>query len=204
MNGSTQLAAAIGLLGLGSFTAVFLIAPLRDLYRSLGTRVQLEIIGLGHQRQMDLYRMYARATESSANFIVDAAVLPRIAVITERTLSLVEHLGEPLDPAAGAGGELPLAMDPRVGGPPGPGAKVFFDKSVPLDKPPLAEAPPTAGQPGAVETNPRDGHGGNVREGKMSMDPKMMVMDKVPMAEAPPPVADLPEPAGDDEHPGPD
>ncbi len=94
VQGSTQLAAVIGALGLGAFVALFLVRPLKDLYGSLGTRVQLEIIGLSHQRQIDLFRMYARMTNESDRFEIDEAVLPLLNAITERTLSLVENLGK--------------------------------------------------------------------------------------------------------------
>lgn len=198
--GSTHLAAAIGVLGLGSFTAVFLVAPLQDLYRSLGSRVQLEIIGLGHQRQMDLFRMYARTGEQSSNFQVDSAVLPRLAVITERTLGLIENLGQPVDPAFEAPGVLPIMMDdpvtPRV---PGPDAKVFMEKSA-WDKPPLSETAPVAGGLESDRPEPPDAGGTKPWTQKVMIEPKMIVMDKLPVVEAPPPPpAQPPKPVRGDE-----
>jgi hypothetical protein len=199
LNGSAQLAAAIGVLGLGSFTALFLVAPLQDLYRSLGTRVQLEIVGLGHQRQMDLFRMYARTTDESDHFLIDAAVLPRITMITERTLALVENLGQPFLPAARPGGALPLVMDPEALGPQGPGRKVFMDKSA------FMEASPTGSREGDAAPDSSEGpmQQTKVPADKIMIEPKIIMMEKAPITEAPLPPTE-PGTAEDDESQGSD
>ncbi len=158
LRGSPQLAAAIGALGLATFTALFLVAPLRALYRSLGRRVQLEVIGLGYQRQMDLYRMFAMAAEDREQYEGDAAVLPSMEANSTRTLQLIEALGHP-DELAGirsqAGfGAMPLVMSAASG---------------------LNGGPPVVG-PFAV----RQGSGQPPAGAKIFVEPKMIIMDAPP------------------------
>jgi len=154
LSGSAGLAAALGIIGIASISAMFFIDPIQNLYRSLGTRIQLEVITIGHQRQMDLLRMYARKAEHGDYFLVDQAVVPVIGSITQRTLLLIEHVGQPgptprqqvsipgplplpflIPPAKGAGS----GVGPKV-----PAEKILMEpKMFVMDKPPMTEAPPT-------------------------------------------------------------
>lgn len=164
LRGSPQLAAALGAIGLASFTSVFLVAPLRDLRRSLGRRVQLEVIGLGYQHQMDLYRMFARSADQSDQFLIDAFVVPQITAISARTVQLVEALGDAetlANTAASSGGATPLVM-----------------RAV------LRQG----------ETSGGDGHPTGAQMSKLPLEGKMILMDKPPTMDTSHPSEEASEP----------